>query len=355
MTADSIAIERAALRQLVMVYDQINDVYFRRQLERPVFAFTDSKRTLGRWMASTRSIELGRALLSGVWGQLVEVLKHEMAHQFVDEILGARGEPPHGPSFRGVCERLGIDPAAEGMPEPPTEGSGAEKVTARVQALLALAESPNQHEAESAARAASRLMLRHNIDRVGQGKPSGYAFRHLGKPTGRVDEHLRLLAALLGRHFFVEVIWVPVWRALEQKRGSVLEICGTWDNIEIASYVYDFMLHTAARLWVAHKADTRSTSNRDRRRFLSGVMAGFADQLARDRVRESRTGLVWVGDPSLDRFFKARHPHVRNVRYAGQSRNDAFSAGREQGRQVRLRRGVGGKASGAIRLLGSGR
>ena len=36
-----------------------------------------------------------------------------------------------------------------------------------------------------------------------------------------------LLGAILGKHFFVEVIWVPVYRPLEQKRGSVLEVCGT--------------------------------------------------------------------------------------------------------------------------------
>ena len=57
--------------------------------------------------------------------------------------------------------------------------------------------------------------------------PASTAIAHLGEPTGRVGEHERLVAMILGKHFFVEAIWVPVYRPLEGKRGSVLEICGT--------------------------------------------------------------------------------------------------------------------------------
>ena len=55
-----------------------------------------------------------------------------------------------------------------------------------------------------------------------------------------------ILAGILSDHFFVEVIWVPVWRPLDGKRGSVLEVCGSPANLELAEYVHAFVNHTGA-------------------------------------------------------------------------------------------------------------
>src|SRR5262249_39851913 len=152
------------------------------------------------------------------WGVVVEVLKHEIAHQYVHEILGETDETPHGPAFRATCARLGIDAAAAGMPRAPASPEQS-RLVEKIARLLALAESPTQHEAEAAAAQAQRLMLKHNLDVRKDAR--GYAVRHVGRPTGRVIESERLLAMILGKHFFVEVIWVPVYRPLEGKRGSV--------------------------------------------------------------------------------------------------------------------------------------
>ena len=58
-----------------------------------------------------------------------------------------------------------------------------------------------------------------------------------------------MVAMILGMHFFVEGIWIPVYRPLEAKRGSVLEICGSSANLAIAEYVHGFLHQTADRLW----------------------------------------------------------------------------------------------------------
>ncbi len=50
------------------------------------------------------------------------------------------------------------------------------------------------------------------------------------------------LSLILSRHFFVEAIWIPVYRPREGKRGSVLEICGSPDNVEIAEYVHGYLV-----------------------------------------------------------------------------------------------------------------
>jgi hypothetical protein len=182
-------------------------------------------------------------------------------------------------------------------------------------------------------------MLKHNLDARSR-PPAGYESTTLGVPTGRVEESQRILAGILAKHFFVEVIWIPVYRPLEGKRGSVLEICGTPANLEIAEYVHGFLAHACDRLWVDHKREHRLRSNRDRRTFQSGVMSGFANKLAREAKKHRAEGLVWVKDGNLDDFFRRRHPYVRNVRYGGSPRSDAWHKGHAAGERIVLQRSV---------------
>jgi hypothetical protein len=300
---------------------------------------------------TTRTLELSRALLvAQPWPVSVEVLKHEMAHQYVDEALGIHDETAHGPAFREVATRLGIDAAAAGTPE--ARGEAHDRVIERITRLLALAQSDNRHEAEAAMVAAQRLLLKYNVDLASSAAARGYRFRHLGEPRGRVYEPDRLLAVILARHFFVEGIWVPAYRPLEGKTGSVLEICGTPENLEIASYVWDFMKTTSERLWREHKHATGTTSDRERRTFLSGVMTGMMEKLSRGAAADARDGIVWVKDADLHDFYRKRHPYVRHVRYAGERKSRAFDHGRAAGRSIVLHRGVAsGPSAGGPRLL----
>ena len=73
-----------------------------------------------------------------------------------------------------------------------------------------------------------------------------------------------MLAAVLREFFFVETLWVRVFRPKEGKWGSVLEVCGSEENVQLAEYVHGFLTHTAARLWQLHKRDHGITSNRHR-------------------------------------------------------------------------------------------
>ncbi len=220
----SVALEAAALRAIRATYGDLNATFFKGRLRRPTLELGPATARLGRWIREERRLELSRVLLvRHGWGVLVEVLKHEMAHQFTDEVLGATDEPAHGPTFRKTCEERGIDARAAGRPEA-TEELARAPVLDRIAKLLALAESPNEHEAQAAMNAAQRLMLKHNLEELTRGPGHACSYRHLGRPTGRVSEAERVLANILAEHFFVDAIWVPVWRAAEGKRGSVLEI-----------------------------------------------------------------------------------------------------------------------------------
>jgi len=289
-----------------------------------------------------RSIEISTPLLlERGWGAAVEVLKHEMAHQFVHEQLGGTDEPSHGPLFRKVCGDRGIDSRAAGDPL----DSGAEHpVLDRIRKLLSLAKSSNEHEAQSATRIAQRLMLQHNIDQLSVERRDGYSSRQLGRTTGRTSEAERLLGTILQDHFFVDVVWVHGFRPQDGVHGRVMEVCGRPENVDLADYVYDFLNGTANRLWEEHRAASGIRNHRDRRAYLAGVMTGFRDQLDQQKVRQVETGLVWLGDPELTRYFRRRHPSVSTRKYFEGGGEPAREDGRRAGRTIVLHRGVEGSA-----------
>jgi hypothetical protein len=346
-------LETLLLREIALEFAGLNRSYFKSALRAPAFELGDAGGRLGRFSPDSRSLEISRRLaITAGWGAIVEVLKHEMAHQYVFEVLHVDDETSHGPAFRHVCERLAIDARASGVPETPDESTAEEhRILERVAKLLALAESSSEHEAQTAMNLAQRLMLKYNLENVSARRVRPYAFRHLGVPTGRVTEAERMIAVILGEHFFVDVIWVPVYRPLEGKRGSVLEVCGTSANLELAAYVYDFLAHAGERLWREHQTRIGTRRNRDRRAFLAGVMTGFYAKLNAERKAQSKEGLVWMGDADLRGYYRKRHPHITSARFQGSARNEAHSHGRAAGQRLVLHRPVTSGASGRTLLL----
>lgn len=348
-------LEAALLHQLAQTWDELNHNHFAGRLRRPSMALHDGERQLGAWNGARRTISLSRALVLGrPWAVVREVLKHELAHQYVEEALGVTDETAHGPAFDRVCRQHGFDGSASGMPEVRGDGGGS-AVLRRIARLLALASSPNQHEAEAAMSAAQRLMLRHNIEASTVAAREGYAYRQVGQPRGRVDASEHVLASLLAAHFFVEVIWVPSYDARAGRSGRVLEICGIPSNLEVAAYVYDFLHVTAERLWREHKRVQGFSGDRERRRYLLGVMMGFDDKLKNGAAECRREGLVWAGDAGLAAFLKKRYPRQSSGSGVGFQRTEAYEQGRKAGRTIVLHRGVHADVGARGRLLGPAR
>ncbi len=345
------ALEAALLRELHAEWGLENYKSFKKRMLPPQIVLIDHASFLGRWIRTTRVLEIARKLVRDrSWGIVKEVLRHEMAHQFVDEVLGIHDETAHGPTFRRVCAELGVDDAARGMPEAVDQEE--ERITEKIRKLLALAESPEPNEAAAALAAAQRLMAKYNIDLDARRAEKGYTVRFLGEATGRVREPARILAGILAQHFFVEAIWISVYRPDAGKRGTLLEISGTAANVSLAEYVHGYVLHAGERLWLAHKRVFGIRGDRDRIGFLSGVMSGFAEKLRSEAKSQRGEGLVHVKDAGLDAYFRRRHPQVRSVRYGGEARGSSFLNGREEGRKLQVAPALSKGATGPKLLPG---
>lgn len=344
----SAELEAALLRELREAWRTESWARFGQKLRMPTFELSELGTTLGRWVHDRRTIELSRNLVLGQpWPVVLEVLRHEMAHQFVDEALGVKGETAHGPAFTRVCDERGIDRRAAGVPE--TTDAGDERVLEKVRRLLALAESPEKNEAESAMRAARALMLRYNLDALRTRRD--YVVRHLGDPMRRRDRVEREIVFVLTEHFFVRAILVPHYVPSAARRGWVWEISGTAANVAMASHVWAFLHETAARLYRADKP--LLPSGRARLAYMAGVVRGFGEKLEEEASRERGAGLVWVGDADLDRFHRARHPRTTTRGSVGAG-GAALALGKEKGREVVLHRPVEAGRTDRGRALPSG-
>jgi hypothetical protein len=349
----SALLEAALLRELAQAYDTENWARFGKRLRRPVLTLSSSTSRLGCWIRATRTLELARGLvLDRPWLEVIAVLQHEMAHQYVDEVLRVEDETAHGATFRQVCARLGVDGRAAGAPQA-AAGDGAEidRVLQRVRKLLALAASANQHEAQSAMQRAHELILRHNVS-AAAAEARDFETRQVGDPSRRGTAVEAAVVVLLTECFFVEAIRVPVYLPRAGKRGAVYELAGTPSNLDLAVHVYHFLLATADRLWQT-VCDERIGSGRDRLAYQTGVIRGFHDKLLEGRTALAGTGLVWRGDAGLDDFFHRRHPRIRSSRTTTRM-SEAHVAGREDGRKIVLHRPVEGGPGGRGRLLGGG-
>lgn len=343
-------VERAVLAELRSWWARLNGERFEGALVPPVLELSRREGDLGRWQPGTRRLSLAWSLVADrPWGEVIAVLEHEMAHQYVDEVLGVHDESAHGPTFRRVCAERGIDERAAGGPVPVE--AREDRIVRKIRKLLALADSPIEAEARSAAAAAFRLMLEHNVQLVEARATPRYTTRQVGEVRTRRPKHEHLLAGLLAKHFFVEVTLVPAYSVAELKGGRAVEVSGTEENVELAAWVWDFLLVTGERLWARHARTHRGATGAARQRFLEGVVLGFRERLEGEAVAAQVAGLVWVGDPALDDFVAARHPHRRAGRRLLVQPDRQVAAGRAAGREIVLRKPLRQSRGGEIRAL----
>ena len=348
MSAASAEQQAAWLSQVRRWWHYYNREFLREALRAPLFELSRSTAQLGSWDRELRLLRVSTEHIErDAWSSVCETLRHEMAHQYADEVLQAHDEPPHGPAFRRACERLRVSPAAtQGTAEVQTR----HRLIDRVQKLFALGASPNSHEAEAALRKAHELLARERLELVELDRERSYASRDLGTVKGRRQAWEYSLANLLHEYFFVEAIWVPSYDPSADKSGSVLQVCGTLAHLELAAWVHSYLSELLERLWKDYRKRKGLRGNGERRRYFEGVLHGFSTKLAEERSACAERGLVVVEDPKLTKFFRWQHPRVRTS-YGTTKHTESYADGQRDGRHVQLHRPLRGTAGGDRHLL----
>ena len=338
---------------LTRSWHDINSEFFRGALQLPAFQIDERKDRHGFWDHRTRTLGIAvNLLLRHSELEILEVLKHEMAHQYADEVLGGTsdpGETAHGSAFRHAATRLGIQHHARYAAK-----EQASPILRRIQKLLALTQSENPHEAQAAMVKARDLMAKYELD--AHWDPQDLCYNYLGQGLPRKSMQAQLVATILVRFFNVAVIWIPSETLLQAKTVWHLEACGTAANLEIAEYVHLFLHRELAQLWKRHQAsDPRLKGMRIKRDFQVGVLKGLIEKLSigQGQVNQAQHALMVQKKAKLDQFMRHRYPSVQKGRRMTYRTSAAYHAGLEEGRNLDIHRGLNRRKTN-IKTLPSG-
>ena len=309
-----------------------------------------------------------------------DVFLHEVAHLWASVHPEGRCETSHGPIFRKMCELLGADPHATNKDSPlfnlkckslDDSPDPQDQLRSKVRKLLALAESPYPEEARSAASKASELITRHNLNLIEEDRERTFASRFMCDPAKRHPRHLVVVANILQRFFFVEIVWVPAWVVSKKCAGNVPEMSGQPHDIEFASYVFDFIQRTIRSQWDQARQQ-HGFSGRESLQFALGVANGFYSKLEGDRralserIRAERnlaeaaghskrgvvcTDLVNVADPKLSDYVRRRYGKMRSIGHPVRARKSSYPVGNKVGENMVLRRGIEAASTASGRML----
>jgi hypothetical protein len=335
----------------------------RQKMRKPLLILSDMKSRHGYWSAARNEIGLSRDLVfNHPWDAVREVLRHEMAHQYVDQVIGEKSETAHGPRFRTACQVLQVNSRACGELNTlhdlvqSQSLSEADRILIRVKKLMALAQSPNRHEAEAAMLKAHELIARYNIDLFSKTASREFISVFVGKPALRHTRDQYCLGSLLVDFYFVQGLWITAWVLDRGKDGRVLEISGTAPNVKIASYVHDYVTHYIQTQWSEYNRHRNLTRHR-RTDFAVGTIEGFRAKLdARRHPSACHAGsqaMVKARDLQLAGYMADRYPSVQRMpgRLLRVDRR-VMDAGIDAGSRLVIAEGITEKKQSTRRLPG---
>jgi len=371
-------------------YLQENLVYrhLHKHLDAPNFSFTFEKGYWGKWCSSTKTIEINYFLLHNYeWDAVVQTLKHEIAHMIVSEIwndVSNNGED-HGELFKKACVIMEVDPSKNTTSLEKAEFRLTEKenIVSKIYKLFCLGESDHKAEAEAAISKAQELMVKYNISmtELPQEKKS-FVFRPVGNIYNKVPNYVKVLARLIHDYYFVQYIFITYRysnRGYRSKKSRYIEIYGEPHNVDIADYVYHFLLWEGERQWEEFQksevykgrfADNDGFDYRDygrsRRKgkyskvaFLEGLYSGFADTLSEreqkvmEKVDPTNTLPIGTKDALLEEKYNNHYHPVtwHSPNYGGNG--GGYGEGKKVGESLRIRQGVASGVKGGRMLLNS--
>lgn len=361
--------ERLALLEL---YTEYASILRERKLSMQPAALElyDSETHWGQWISETRTIRVSRKLIKSYpWFQVLGVLKHEMAHQLVEELEGHQimDEKMHGETFRDACKKLGVPDEFSKSSINLQENSldwrdkktdeATERMLEKVRKLLALASSSNEHEALSAMNRVREIYARHNIEQWEANKTPDFYHLVITRKSKRLETYEKKIIGILVGHFFVQVIAGQLYDASTGDRYRSIELIGNRESVLMAEYVYHFLLQQSEAL----VQNAGPLSRVAKKSYRLGVLTGFAQKLSAQETtvetqdsQLSKALVVLQNDKKRDRYISQVYPRLRTLTSARQQLDrSAYSQGQAEGRKITLNKPITTSSGFLGRLIGS--
>jgi hypothetical protein len=295
---------------------------------------------------------------------VINVLKHEMAHQICSEIFRIPNAG-HGEIYNRACDMMGLDPrfrtSSGDLPEGVRDRGTPDEVTLesrrfveKVRKLLALAQSDNEHEANLAMEKAGELMDKYNLRQIARDNREGYGNIIINRGKKRLERYQRKIATILRDFFYVYVVFSRQYDPELDTEHRVIDVMGRTENVEVAEFVYYFLENKIMSLWNENRKKLNGRGLRARNSYFSGLLQGFYDKLKKQNqaLQEScgshaashtdTTSVMVVGsDGGLRHYVKLRYPRLST--YSGSRVKidiDIYARGIQDGKEIVIYRGV---------------
>lgn len=237
----------------------------------------NTKAMLGYFAADFYELGFHERLMHVTKAQLHSIIRHELAH-YLAFIEYGTGIMPHGAEFKSICTRYGWDHDVQSATTCLDDGQLNQEVEEngilrKVQKLMALSSSSNQHEAELALIKSQQLLLKHSIDSASitdDSEEKMYLIRVLKQK--QESAKMRAIAKIL-ETFFVSCIF-------SRASGWIyLELVGSKSAIEIAEYVANFLDRELEELWNRSKSTNNLKGKIAKNSFFLGIAKGYCNKI----------------------------------------------------------------------------
>ncbi len=345
--------------ELHKAYDNVLFQYNVRNLKKPLITVAMEKGKLGSWNPLSREMRISYDLIINYnWDTVIEVLKHEMAHQMVTDVWG--GSHLHDQNFKTACDQLGVANWARSatgeLPENPPNWRGGvrtpeeQRLMDKVEKLMALAESAEEHEAALAMERVRELYAKYNLEKLKAAQVDDYVYCVIDRKRKRWAADDTAIFSILASFFFVKPIFKDRFDAKDLETYQVVELLGSRENVLMAEYVYFFLRRTLDQLWTL-KSRELGGGKLEKRSYFLGLCNGFRKKLAEAKVRSdvklsAEVGLIKVSGDALNAYVETRYPKLSSRKRASAGVDKrAYDDGTRDGRQITIHKGVTNQSS----------
>jgi hypothetical protein len=365
--------EKCALLEL---YEEYTSLLRQRKISmRPAaIALFDSELRWGQWNPLTRTIHISRKLIRNhTWFQVLSILKHEMAHQYLDELASYedQGHTPHGEKFYWACQIMGvpaeyskasIDLQTTSLSWQDSKSETSDRMMDKVRKLLSLATSNNEHEALLAMNKVREIYARYNLDETHLGSRKNFIHLVVPLKKKRIEAHESRTIGILVGHFFVQVITMKLFEPLLGESRSAFEIVGSRENVLMAEYVYHFLIRQT-ELLLKQAAEDKPLTRFQKKSFRLGILSGFSQKLTdaeqtKSKNKEEASEVIgralmkFKKSPELENYLSEIYPRLSNRTLSSQHIDGTiFSKGHAAGQNITLNKPVHTRNQSSGRLL----
>ncbi len=309
-----------------------------------VVVFND-KKMLGYFDSQFYELGFHECLMHQSEEHLQNIIRHEIAHYMTFIDYGNCVEP-HGRQFREFCQSMGWPEEVKKATTCLDDEVGVHKeeesaVLRKVQKLMALAASSNQHEAEQAMVKSQQLLLKHNIssDYIEDSDEEKIFLKRIMKQKKK-NAKMQAIAIIL-RTFFVNTVYN------RQDGATCLEIVGSATNIEIAEYVANTLVHELENLWnQARKQQFALKGTVAKNSFFLGVAKGYCDKInsLKKQCNSEVSNALIVIEKKLQDAQNMVYPRLRNSSSQARHCSESSQLGQQAGRGLNINPGINNSA-----------